>query len=110
MTPTHAQLAERCAELFQTVQVPDSVKPFIAELLEALREAERNGRLYESLERAAGVLPDGCVVELCVENGSGYVSLNDGRGNRISIDSADRTMSEQVDAAIGVAINPEAKT
>lgn len=58
-------------------------------------------KLFHALNMAAGELPPGWIVELCVERGAGWVELYDPDGDRHELeDMPDATLAEQVDAAV----------
>jgi hypothetical protein len=65
---------------------------------------ETHPGLGEAVERAARDLPSGYEVDLSVEQGAGWVVLRDPRGKLTAIDGADRTLTEQVHAAIDSAL------
>jgi hypothetical protein len=49
-------------------------------------------------------IPEGCHIQLCMENGSAYVELFDQGGNPWKLpDSADKTLEEQINDALCVA-------
>lgn len=39
--------------------------------------------LYEAVERACGELPAGWSIQLCMENGAGWIELYDSEGNQV---------------------------
>lgn len=61
--------------------------------------------LANAINAAARDLPDGWLIELCVERGAGWVELYNPDGDRHELEDApDLTLGEQVTAAIGEAI------
>jgi hypothetical protein len=75
-------------------------------------------KLFESLQNAAGQLPEGWIVELCVERGAGWVDLYDPDGDRHELkEMPDASLAEEVDAAVeeaqrasGLAPSPRMET
>ncbi len=59
--------------------------------------------LQESIERAAGNLPEDWIIELNIERGSAWVTLYDGMGNSHPI-PIEGPLSEQISTALGFAI------
>lgn len=58
-------------------------------------------KLFDSLQKAAGELPLGWLIELCVERGAGWVELYDADGDRHELeDMPDASLAEEVDAAL----------
>lgn len=52
--------------------------------------------LEEALNKAAAELPEGCTISVVVERGAGNVECSDNDGHVMSLDSADKTLAEQV--------------
>lgn len=52
--------------------------------------------IESAIERAANELPPGCELRICVENGAGYVEGYDSGGYLLAIESADRSIEEQI--------------
>jgi hypothetical protein len=60
--------------------------------------------LLTALKDAARDLPDGWIVEVCVERGAGWVELYDQDGDRHEVEELpDSSLAEQVAAALGEA-------
>lgn len=57
--------------------------------------------LLNAIQEAAGNLPEGWIIELCVERGAGWVELYDADGDRHELDELpDASLAEEVTAAI----------
>ena len=93
---------ERRAQGWKTAEISlDDFDALIAEN-EALR---KDAELHAQIQRAAGELPVGWEVRVCVEHESGYVELWDQDGCEVdfpnSCESLALTVSDAIDAAMG---------
>ena len=52
--------------------------------------------LWLSINQAAEQLPQGFIIQLCIEKDSAWVELIDQDGERYDYDAADKTLSEQL--------------
>lgn len=64
--------------------------------------------LYEAVERACGELPEGWSIQLCMENGAGWIELYDDCGVHCddfptNNERLDYTLNDAIDAAIAAA-------
>lgn len=58
-------------------------------------------KLFDSIQMAAGQLPEGWIVELCIERGAGWVELYDPDGDRHELkEMPDASLAEEIDAAV----------
>lgn len=58
-------------------------------------------KLFDAIQMAAGQLPEGWIVELCIERGAGWVELYDPDGARHELkEMPDASLAEEVDAAV----------
>jgi hypothetical protein len=61
-------------------------------------------KLFDSIQNAAGQLPEGWIIDLCVERGAGWVELYDPDGDRHELgEMPDASLAEEVDAAVAEA-------
>lgn len=62
--------------------------------------------LLGAVNMAAGALPDGWILHLCVERGAGWIELYDEDGERHELEElSDSTLAEQIDAAVSEALH-----
>jgi len=59
--------------------------------------------LDQSIQKAAGELPTGWQIHVCVENGAGWVVAESPLGFETHIESCDESLAKQVDRAIAFA-------
>lgn len=85
------------------IAAASKIAPALRALLDEVEGLRKRAALHDAMERAANELREGWIIEVNVERGAGYVVLSDEQGNLLSIDGADQTLSEQVDAAIAAA-------
>ena len=55
------------------------------------------GPIGEKIEKAAGCLPEGWCINICVENGAAWVEIQDPEGIAAVIDVADMGLPEQIE-------------
>lgn len=91
--------SERLAELLECAQ---------GDCQQAMQIIERvtpQAELYRQVERAAGELPSGWEIRICIELGAGYVELRDEDGCEVdfpnSCETLGMTVSDAIDAVIG---------
>lgn len=74
----------------------------------ALAEARKDAWLRHSISRAAGVLPEGCEIQIIIECGAATVEWFDSQGVRHEMDiDSDRRLECEFDAAIDAALAAE---
>jgi hypothetical protein len=59
--------------------------------------------LEDYINKAAGSLPEGWIIELCVEKGAGWVDLYY-QGEKHDFDTTDMSLSRQVSEALEIAL------
>lgn len=62
--------------------------------------------LTEAIQRAAKELPDGYIISVNVERGSGWVTLDPPNGESITPDGGGMTLTEEVLACLERALRP----
>ena len=66
--------------------------------------SEAADAIDHALQRAAEDLPERYIIRVCVENGAGWVELDDRNGYEVeNIDGTDLSIAEQIDAALEAA-------
>ena len=66
--------------------------------------------LEHKIEDACRVLPEGFTISICMEEGAAFVTLGCDFSGYIKLpDSTDKTLAEQIDDAINVALSKEDK-
>ena len=61
------------------------------------------GGLHRAVENAAAELPEGYLISLYVERGSGWIDLTDDNGDVVRVETDDRSLAEQINEAVKAA-------
>lgn len=56
--------------------------------------------ILNAINRACGELPDGYIISLMMENGSGWVAVTNPAGEDVDFDSTDMSLVEQIEYCI----------
>jgi hypothetical protein len=68
---------------------------------------EQQSELYQQVQRAAGELPIGWEIRICIERDAGYAELWDGDGCEVDFPNSCESLAETVSEAIGYATGKE---
>lgn len=75
----------------------------------AIEQNARDAETERAIQSAAEKLPDGYVITLYIEKNSGYIDLTGPDGDPVSIETADRSLAEQIVDATRTAIDAAMK-
>jgi hypothetical protein len=58
----------------------------------------------EAMQRAAGELPVGYDMRICLENGAGWIEIDDAEGNELTLETDTEGMTNRINESIDIAV------